>query len=229
MLSAEAIILRLGLAALCGGVIGYQRERKDRPAGFRTHILVSLGSALFMIVSISRFDGPSDPTRIAAQVVTGIGFLGAGTIIRQGNIVIGLTTAASLWSVSAVGLAAGAGNFVAAALGASMIFLVLSIFKILETRISGGKKLDYLLTVVMSAPLVKMTELKKAIVAAGAEVVGFELERKSGGNIHLAFEIRATSPAFDTEEIGKLLISIEGVSRVKWEEAVEATALFGIE
>jgi putative Mg2+ transporter-C (MgtC) family protein len=118
------LLLRLGLAALLGGIIGVEREMREREAGLRTHMLVALGSALFTIVSAYGFrellnaGGPvvrTDPTRIAAQIVTGIGFLGAGAIIRQGFSVRGLTTAATLWMTAAIGMAAGAGSYTAAA------------------------------------------------------------------------------------------------------------------
>src|SRR5207253_6563623 len=119
-LNWDESLLRLALAALLGGLIGVEREIREREAGLRTHLLVSVGSALFTIVGAYGFhsfldSGASvvraDPTRIAAQIVTGIGFLGAGAIIRQGLSVRGLTTAATLWVVAAVGLAAGAGYY----------------------------------------------------------------------------------------------------------------------
>ena len=107
------MLVRLGLSALAGGLIGLEREFHGKVAGFRTHALVCLGSALIMIVSMDIFAAyrgiaSVDPSRIAAQVVSGIGFLGAGAIIRFPNGVTGLTTAASLWVVSAIGLACGA-------------------------------------------------------------------------------------------------------------------------
>ena len=117
------VVLRLAVAAVLGGAIGVERELRDREAGVRTHLLVSLGSALFTIVSAYGFhefltSGASvvraDPTRIAAQIVTGIGFLGAGAIIREGLSVRGLTTAATLWVVAAIGMACGAGWYWAA-------------------------------------------------------------------------------------------------------------------
>jgi putative Mg2+ transporter-C (MgtC) family protein len=117
------ISFRLGLAALLGGAIGVERELRDREAGIRTHLLVSLGSALFTIISAYGYhafltSGESvvraDPTRIAAQIVTGIGFLGAGAIIREGLSVRGLTTAATLWVTAAIGMACGAGWYGAA-------------------------------------------------------------------------------------------------------------------
>lgn len=104
------IVLRLILSAILGGAIGFEREAHNRPAGFRTHILVTIGSTLIMLVSINM--GPNaDSSRIAAQVVSGIGFLGAGTILRTGNNIEGLTTAASLWVCSAIGLAMGSGFY----------------------------------------------------------------------------------------------------------------------
>jgi putative Mg2+ transporter-C (MgtC) family protein len=119
-LSWQEALLRLVLAAALGGAVGLERELREREAGFRTHLLVSVGSALFTIASAYGFrdflvSGGSvvrtDPTRIAAQIVTGIGFLGAGAIIRQGLSVRGLTTAATLWVVAAIGLTTGAGYY----------------------------------------------------------------------------------------------------------------------
>src|SRR5947208_11971473 len=122
-LSWAEVLGRVALAAALGAVLGLERELRDREAGLRPHLLVSVGSALFTIVSAYGFreflvNGGSvvraDPTRIAAQIVTGIGFLGAGAIIRQGLSVRGLTTAATLWVVAAIGMAAGAGYYSAA-------------------------------------------------------------------------------------------------------------------
>jgi putative Mg2+ transporter-C (MgtC) family protein len=107
-------------------VIGLERELHRQPAGFRTHSLVAVGSALFTIVSAYGFAGASvDPTRIAAQIVSGIGFIGAGTILQHRGNVRGLTTAASLWSVAAIGVAAGAGMVVIALVGTVLILVVL--------------------------------------------------------------------------------------------------------
>ncbi len=103
------ILVKLVFAVLLGGVVGWQREAHDRPAGLRTHVLVCVGSAVYTLASMS-FGAASDPARVAAQVATGMGFLGAGTIIRHRNVVRGLTTAASLWTVGAIGLCAGLGG-----------------------------------------------------------------------------------------------------------------------
>src|SRR5207249_7420885 len=133
-LSWEEALLRLALAAALGGAVGLEREFREREAGFRTHMLVSLGSALFTIASAYGFRDfllhggglvRTDPTRIAAQIVTGIGFLGAGAIIRQGLSIRGLTTAATLWVVAAIGLTAGAGYYSAAAITTLLVIVSL--------------------------------------------------------------------------------------------------------
>jgi len=133
-LNWDESLLRLALAAALGGLIGVERELREREAGLRTHLLVAVGSALFTIVSAYGFhafltSGQSvvraDPTRIAAQIVTGIGFLGAGAIIRQGLSVRGLTTAATLWVVAAIGLAAGAGYYSAAVFTTALVLISL--------------------------------------------------------------------------------------------------------
>jgi len=127
------LTVRLVVALLLGGVIGWERELARMPAGFRTHALVSLGSAIFTVISAYAFTGPgSDPTRIAAQIVSGIGFLGGGAILLYGGTVRGLTTAASLWSVAAVGMAAGAGLYVVATIGALLVIIGLEVFQRVE-------------------------------------------------------------------------------------------------
>jgi putative Mg2+ transporter-C (MgtC) family protein len=135
--------LRLGLAAILGGAIGVERELRDREAGIRTHLLVSLGSALFTLVSAYGFHEflasgdpvvRADPTRIAAQIVTGIGFLGAGAIIREGLSVRGLTTAATLWVVAAIGMACGAGWYGPAVITTLFTILALGPLRIIAYR-----------------------------------------------------------------------------------------------
>ncbi len=123
------MILRLLLAAALGAGIGYQRERANKPAGLRTHTLIALGSALFTVVSIFGFGSGVDVSRVAAGVVTGIGFIGAGVIFRgmRGDHVMGLTTAASVWITAAIGLAAGVGMYLIAFIVAVVAVLVLMI------------------------------------------------------------------------------------------------------
>ena len=118
------LAVRLALSLALGALIGLEREYHRQAAGFRTHSLVALGAALFTVVSAYAFEG-ADPTRIAAQIVSGIGFIGAGTILHYRGSVRGLTTAASLWAVAAVGMAAGAGLYVLALLGAALVLVAL--------------------------------------------------------------------------------------------------------
>ena len=127
------LALRLTVGLVLGAIIGFERELQRQPAGFRTHSLVSLGAALFTVVSAYGFTGDLvDPTRIAAQIVSGIGFIGAGTILQHRGHIRGLTTAASLWAVAAIGTAAGAGLFIVAVVGTLLILVVLSILDRVE-------------------------------------------------------------------------------------------------
>jgi len=120
------MVLRLLLAAALGAIIGYQRERAGKQAGLRTHILICIGAALFTIASIYGFGAAGDAARVAAGVVVGIGFLGAGAIIRGGEgIVAGLTTAATIWAVAGIGLAAGAGLYLVSAVTTALVLIVL--------------------------------------------------------------------------------------------------------
>jgi putative Mg2+ transporter-C (MgtC) family protein len=143
-------ILRLLAAAGLGMVIGFERERLDRGAGLRTHALVSTASALFTIISAYGFNDlvlPNrtislDPTRIAAQVVTGIGFLGAGLIILRKNTVYGLTTAASIWAVAAIGMAAGAGMYLPATITTGILLVILSGLRPVEDRLFPRKHVE---------------------------------------------------------------------------------------
>lgn len=132
---ALSLVFRLTLACILGGAIGLQREGLNRPAGFRTHVLVALGAALIMLLSMygfQEFGQPYDPGRLAAQVVSGIGFLGAGTIMREGASIRGLTTAASLWVVAGIGLACGAGFYLSSVVATALVYLTLGAFVHLE-------------------------------------------------------------------------------------------------
>jgi len=147
MISPEETILRLAVAAVLGGLVGLERERLEWAAGMRTHALVSLGSALFMVVSIFGFSDILneqhvilDPSRVAAQVASGIGFIGAGTIIFRREVVKGLTTAASIWAVAAVGLAVGGGMFLAAGAATLLALALLVLAKPLKARMFPNRK-----------------------------------------------------------------------------------------
>ncbi|WP_026893810.1 MgtC/SapB family protein [Clostridiisalibacter paucivorans] len=145
MISTKQIVFRIVLSIVLSGLIGMERESVKRPAGFRTHILVCVGSTLVMLVGLYIFDTYKyqtniDPGRLAAQVISGIGFLGAGTIIKEGDSVKGLTTAASLWAVACVGLAIGSGFYTGSILSVIIILITLIIFTKVETKIKSRRK-----------------------------------------------------------------------------------------
>jgi putative Mg2+ transporter-C (MgtC) family protein len=180
-MSDSETLLRLGVAALLGGIIGLERHRSDKAAGLRTHMLVCLGSALVMIVSAHGFDRvlqPSrivlDPSRIAAQVVSGIGFLGAGTILRRNDTVLGLTTAASIWAVAAIGLAAGAGLYFAAFGSTLMCFVALAFMKLVEDRIPVMEGRRRLTLLVEQGPF-SFEAMENAISQSGLELRGIQV------------------------------------------------------
>ena len=137
-------LVKLGVTTILSGFIGFEREHSHRPAGFRTHILVAVGSALVMLTSVYVFDSQGmsgDVTRMSAQVLSGIGFLGAGTILREGFSVKGLTTAASLWAVACIGIAVGSGFYAGAFVATFVIYLTLNSLKRFIVRGSAGKLL----------------------------------------------------------------------------------------
>lgn len=159
MISYFEIVMRLVLAGVLGGVVGFEREQHNRPAGFRTHILVCVGATLIMMVSIYTFTGPegdisrgADTARIAAQVVSGVGFLGAGTILRQGSTIRGLTTAASLWVVAGIGLAVGGGFYLGAFTATAVVMISLYMLGNIEKVIARKRRLKELWVHVVDSP-----------------------------------------------------------------------------
>lgn len=209
--SNQEVLIRLLLAVLAGGVIGYQREKHDRPAGLRTHVLVALGSTVAMLVSVYGFAGKdfADPTRIASQVVVGVGFLGAGTIIRQGSLVIGLTTAASLWTVAMAGLAFGLGWYSVGALATLIVFLVLSLFKKIEEKY--WKKHLIQLEIVASKPikgLIDKAEIKDLAIEK------FEQITEKGKYVYLI--LAESKSSLKLTDLIQDLSSIQGVKKVSW-------------
>ena len=178
-------LFRLGLAAVLGGAIGFERELREREAGLRTHLLVCVGSALFTIISAYGFHDfltsgdqvvRTDPTRIAAQVVTGIGFLGAGAIIRQGLSIRGLTTAATLWVSAAIGMAAGAGYYPGAIIGTVITLVALWPLRIGAYQVMERIRPEERSIVVDLRPETKLTELFESLERENAHVERFQLE-----------------------------------------------------
>lgn len=146
------LVIRLLVAAVVGALVGLEREIHGHPAGMRTHLLVALGSALFTVLSAHGFGAggpgaPVDPTRIAAQIVTGIGFLGAGAIVKEGATIKGLTTAASLWATAALGMAVGAGAHLLGAVATAIVLFSLWPLhwvedRVVRSRTGGGRPRD---------------------------------------------------------------------------------------
>ena len=148
MESLTDIIIKIALSLLFGGLVGLERELKHKPAGLRTTILICLGSTVFMIVGINitkMFGGISDPARIAAQVVTGIGFIGAGAIIQSRGSVQGLTTAASIWVVAGIGMAVGNGFYLMASCVTLSVMIVLNLILFIEKALKSGKPQQYII------------------------------------------------------------------------------------
>jgi putative Mg2+ transporter-C (MgtC) family protein len=218
------VLLRLSTAAALGGAIGMERELRERQAGLRTHLVVCLGSALFTLVSAYGFreflvSGGSlvrtDPTRIAAQIVSGIGFLGAGAIIRQGLSVRGLTTAATLWLVAAIGMATGAGYYSAALFTTVGALLTLGPLRIAAYKIVHRLRPD-------------VDRLLVEIPAGGSPGPVIEAIERSGGHVRsleIAQEGDRRSIAVDVELAGvetpavvAAVGEIDGVLEVRWNE-----------
>ena len=172
-------ILRIFVAGLLGGLIGFEREFSAKEAGVRTHFIVALGSALFMVISQYAFAGRFDAARVAAQVVSGIGFIGAGVIIFQKNVIRGITTAAGLWVAAAIGLGCGA----VAIAATIMTILVLETMHFI-TRNHGDKEISVTLSPVTNDELL---EVMKTLKAAGADVTAFTL---SNGEASLDLKIK---------------------------------------
>ena len=165
-------VLRLLAAGLLGGAIGFEREIRAKEAGVRTHFVVALGSALFMIISQFAFTGRYDASRVAAQVVSGIGFIGAGVIIFQKNVVRGVTTAAGLWVAAAVGLGCGAGMWIVSAAAAAMTIICLETMHFI-TRKYGEKIITVSLSPVDSDQLLDILDRlkEKGIVVDSFNIV----------------------------------------------------------
>lgn len=221
MISQTEIIFRLVLAMMFGGFIGLERESHKRPAGFRTHILVCVGSALVMMISQYAFVNFArtteyDPGRIAAQVVSGIGFLGAGTILREGPTIKGLTTAASLWVVAGIGLAVGTGFYLAGAVTTGLVVVVLIVLDRFERRFIYTKR-DTLFVQVQDKPG-QLGAIATVLGKYGVSIKDVEMETLETGHeasIHLTLEVPFS---VRKDRLLDEIAGVEGVYRVGYEE-----------
>lgn len=188
MLPLADTILRLGLATLLGALVGLERERRERSAGLRTHAIVALAAALMMVVSTYGFSdvlGPGqlvqlDVSRVAAQVVTGIGFLGAGVIIFRQSVVRGLTTAASIWAVAGLGLACGGGLFAAALVATSLLLLLQVVLRPIEQRIFSDHR-EHSLILRVQRGTGSLASVEAAIRVTGASIESLRVQPLPSG------------------------------------------------
>lgn len=184
MISDMDTAVRLILSILLGGLVGYERQASNKAAGLRTHVLVCMGSCLIMILSMNVYrtvEGltNADPARLAAQVISGIGFLGAGTIMKEGPLVTGLTTAASIWVVSAIGLAVGFGYYVGAILATLLAFATLTVLYHFELRLKARSKVTLVVTMVNDRS--KIEELCQILRMMSAELNDIEVDETNHG------------------------------------------------
>ncbi len=221
-ISEMHILLRLLLALLLGGLVGFEREQSNHAAGLRTNILVCLGSCLLMLLSMYGFsafvDEPNvrvDPARLAAAVITGIGFLGAGTILFTGKSITGLTTAASLWVVSAIGLAVGAGFYFASATATIMVLVTLWAFNKLEKRYISTKR-EHLLKIKandLSQALLDINGLLTEHKIVIRKILLEECEGEGEGD-QIMLQVYITLPK--SEALLMLLDKIKHLEGVRW-------------
>ena len=212
-------IVRLAIAAVLGGVIGLAREYRAKEAGFRTHFLVALGSALFMILSMYGFDSmingtaqklSYDPSRIASQVVPGIGFIGAGIIIFQKHVVKGLTTAAGLWVTSAIGLTCGAGMFVLAAATTVMVLMCLEALHFVSSRFATRS----ILLTFSSDKQENIQIVLHKMRDAGIDIDSYEMQKNTnpkGIAYQVSMEIKVKRDQYQTR-IMQFMEKMDGVS-----------------
>ena len=226
-ISDGEIVLRLVVTVLLCGAIGLERESRGQAAGLRTHILVGVGAALFTLVSAYAFqpddEGTTvDQTRISAQIVTGIGFLGAGTIIRQGLTVRGLTTAAALWIVAAVGMAVGAGYYFGAIAATVIILISLIGFRRLRPGLLTRLRTDFVLLEVLAAEGTELGGVLTALGRQGARVESMESARETDG-----YEFRLEVLVPPHANLDAAMEEIRRVEGIRAAEARRAGSPFG--
>ncbi len=219
------LTLRLLVAAVLGGAIGFEREMREREAGLRTHILVSVGSSLFTVISAYGFSeffqsgiatGRVDPTRIAAQIVSGIGFLGAGAIITQGLTVRGLTTAATLWLVAAIGMASGAGYWSAALIATALALLSLGPLRIASHRLIRRYRPETGRLVIELPGGTSPASVVETIERFGGRLEAMEVSHEGDRRrVELAVQLQNERQA---PALVATVTDVEGVLAVRWTE-----------
>lgn len=212
------ILFKLLLALILGAIIGFEREHKNMPAGLRTNVLVCLGAALVQIISIEIFQNYRgivnvDPARLGAQVISGIGFLGAGTIIREGASVKGLTTAAGLWVVACIGLAIGNGSYVPAIMAAILSYITLRSMKKIEGILA--KKSPYLyIDIQIDNKPGQIGSVGKLLGSMNVNIRNIEFKQYEGQILNVNLSLRVPA-SIDKQEVITRLMNEEGIYSVE--------------
>ena len=213
------LALRLLLAAALGGMIGLEREASGKPAGFRTNLLICLGAALITEISYyvavagaAQMGGTPDPGRIAAQIVSGIGFLGAGSILHSRGGVTGLTTAATLWVVAAIGMAVGARAYVAAIIATSLVMATLMLLGRVEDHLIPRRPAERQVNVTLMPPVTSLREVEQKLRSFGYAVDMLRLDQ-SRELLQVTFQARGPADSWDEAMLG--LMAVEGVQHVE--------------
>lgn len=212
------VLIKLLLSALLGAMIGLERESKNRPAGLRTNVLVCIGAALVQIINIDIFNkyrgvADVDPARLGAQVISGIGFLGAGTILREGATIKGLTTAASLWVVACIGIAIGNGSYIPAIATAVLVFLTLTLLKGFEDKVN--KKNQFLeLEIQMENKPGQLGRIAQILGNMKINIANIEF-REYGGMTLTAYVSLKLPGDLDKQEVLNKIVGEEGIYSVE--------------
>jgi len=213
------LFLRLFLAAVLGGLVGLEREAHGRAAGLRTHILVCVGATLIMLTGVNlamsfQYSSSIDPFRMAAQVVSGIGFLGAGTIIRFRASVKGLTTAASLWAVAAIGLSIGSGFYKGAFFATALVLVSLFALTRMESKMIKRDWYKTLKLDTKSGPN-QLKAIREVLSDYSAEIKDFEIKKIDEDNVNLELHLKLINLRLSDNIISDIL-DIKGIEKARW-------------
>ncbi|MEM4202391.1 MAG: MgtC/SapB family protein [Candidatus Hadarchaeum sp.] len=218
-MSEAQVLVRLLIAALCGAAIGTERERGDRPAGLKTYVLISLGACLFSLLSLRQF--PQDPARVAAQVVIGVGFLGAGVIVVYGGThIVGITTAASVWATAAVGMAAGFGYLLTSLYVTALILFFLFLLPVVESGlIEKVRRRRLYLMLEASHREGILNNVKEALTKEGVRGMNVLRYSHCASDETCSILLRVNLPAgISLDHLAESLHKVEGVATVRFEE-----------
>lgn len=219
-MTAQTVLIRLGAAILVGTLIGLQREAAHRPAGLRTHMLVAIGSTLVMLTGeylISVYAGivNSDPARLGAQVISGIGFLGAGTIMKEGVTVRGLTTAASLWTTACIGLAVGSGFILGGIAAALFTMITLTIIERIQHFFSTGKHTGTQVVLLCDNPEKVLHGIEEIAKTYHADITHTYIQKTQTGADRLHLHLEAQKKCWNAAELTADLTGLPGVIAVQ--------------